>query len=214
MDVDTGIEVLLLDVGGVIVPPADPDALTQIARLLGLSSVEVGALLYEWEPWYALSTGRLEEDAYWRALGDRVGWDVTDLRRLVAPVWEPNRVDEAVMGLARALHGRLRLAILSNATIRLEDHLRRLGVAPYFDPIINSARIGLRKPDPRIFAYTLDTLAVAPRAILFVDDKRRNTAVAEQLDIPSVLFDHAATLASALMARGLLPSGGRDLTQS
>ena len=212
MDTDTNTEVLLLDVGGVIVPPADPDALARAARLLGLSSIEVGALLYEWEPWYALSTGRLEEDAYWRALGDRVGWDAEDLRRLVAPVWEPNRVDEGVMDLARALHGRMRLAILSNATIRLEDQLRRLDVAPYFDPIINSARIGLRKPDPRIFVYTLDALAVAPAAILFVDDKRRNTAVAEQLGIPSVLFDRAATLAGALASRGLLPPGGHDLT--
>ncbi len=212
MNPDSDIEVLLLDVGGVIVPPADPDALTQVARMLALSPLEVGALLYEWEPWYALSTGRLKEDAYWRALGDRVGWDAEDLRRLVAPMWEPNRVDEGVMNLARALHGRMRLAILSNATIRLEDQLRRLGVASYFDPIINSARIGLRKPDPRTFAYTLDALAVAPGAILFVDDKRRNTAVAEQLGIPSVLFDRAATLAGALASHGLLPPNRYDLT--
>jgi len=207
MDVDSDIEVILLDVGGVIVPPADPDALARVARRLALSTAEIGALFYEWEPWYALSTGRLEEDAYWRALGDCVGWDAADLRLLVAPVWEPNRVDEEVMDLARTLHGRLRLAILSNATIRLEDQLRRLGVTPYFDPIINSARVGLRKPDPRIFASTLDALGVAPGAILFVDDKRRNTAVAEQLGIPSVLFDHAATLAGALASRGLLPPG-------
>jgi HAD superfamily hydrolase (TIGR01509 family) len=212
MNTDTDVEVLLLDVGGVIVPPADPDALARVAQRLALSVTEIGALLYEWEPWYALSTGRLEEDAYWRTLGERVGWDAADLRRLAAPVWEPTRVDEEVMDLARALHGRLRLAILSNATTRLEDHLRRLGVAPYFDPIINSARVGLRKPDPRIFASTLDALGVAPGAILFVDDKRRNTAVAEQLGIPSVLFDRAATLVGALASRGLLSSGGRDLT--
>ncbi len=85
MNVDATIKVLLLDVGGVIVPPADPDALARVARRLALSAAEVGALFYEWEPWYALSTGRLEEDAYWRALGKRVGWDVADLRRLSAP---------------------------------------------------------------------------------------------------------------------------------
>ncbi len=209
---ETRIQVLLLDVGGVIVPPADPNALAHVAHQLGLSAAEVGALLYEWEPWYALSTGQLEEDAYWRALGDRVGWDAADLRRLAAPVWEPDRVDNEVMDLARALHGQVRLAILSNATMRLEDHLGRLGVVSYFDPIINSARVGLRKPDPRIFAHTLDALGVAPAAILFVDDKRRNTAVAEQFGVPSVLFDRSATLASALTTRGLLPPRERDLT--
>jgi len=43
MDVDSDIEVILLDVGGVIVPPADPDALARVARRLALSTAEIGA---------------------------------------------------------------------------------------------------------------------------------------------------------------------------
>ena len=213
VNVGMDIEVVLLDVGGVIVPPADVGALAHVARQLELSPAEVGALFYEWEPWYALSTGRIDEAAYWRALSERVGWDAEGLRWLASPVWEPARVDEEVMALVRSLHGHTRLAILSNATLRLEDTLRRLDVARYVDPIVNSARIGLRKPDPRIFAYTVDLLGVAPGAILFVDDKRRNTVVAEAAGLPSVLFDHAATLAAALRTYNLIPPGTADLTR-
>ena len=54
-----------------------------------------------------------------------------------------------------------------------------------FDPIINAARVGLRKPDPRIFLHALEVLRVPPGAMLFVDDQRRNTRVAEELGIPA-----------------------------
>jgi len=205
---DTGIEVVLFDVGGVIVPPADAGLMGRVVDGLGLSSAALGALFYEWEPWYALSTGRIDANAYWAALGERAGREPGALRRLVAPVWEPSGVDAGVMDLAVALSGRVRLAILSNATVDLEGTLRRFGVARLFDPIINSARIGLRKPDPAAFARALDMLGVAPGAVLLVDDKRRNTSVAEELGIPCVLFDGAPALAAALVARGLLPSAG------
>jgi len=154
------IDVLLLDVGGVIVPPADPALTTGIAADLGLTAAELGALFYEWEPWYALSTGRIDADAYWRALGERAGLEPDKLRRLVAPVWEPSGVDEEVMALVRTLRDRgdTRLAILSNATVGLEDTLRGFGVAQFFDPIVNSARIGLRKPDPAAFTRTLEIM--------------------------------------------------------
>ena len=199
------IEVVLLDVGGVIVPPADPLQLTQAAAQLGLSPSELVALLYEGEPWYALSTGRLDEAAYWQAIGAQVSWPVADLRRLLYPVWECDAVDGDVVALVQALRGRVRLAILSNATLHLEDHLNRLGVAQYFNPIINSARVGLRKPDPRIFSLALDLLGVAPDAVLFADDKQRNVTVAREMGMTTVLFDRAATLAAALSTVGLLP---------
>lgn len=200
-----GIEVVLLDVGGVIVPPADPIRLAHTAAHLGLASAELVALLYQGEPWYALSTGQMDEAAYWQALGARVGRPEADLRRFLKPVWERDAVDGDVVALVQALRGRVRLAILSNATLGLEDHLNRLGVAQYFTPIINSARVGLRKPDPRIFSLALALLGVAPAAVLFVDDKQRNVEVAREMGMVTVLFDRASTLAAELTTAGLLP---------
>jgi len=200
-----GIEVVLLDVGGVIVPPADPLRLAHAAAQLGLSPAEFVALLYEGEPWYTLSTGRSDEAAYWQTLGARVGWPEANLRRLLEPVWERDTMDDDVVALVQALRGRTRLAILSNATLRLEDHLRRLGIAQFFTPIINSARVGLRKPDPRIFSLALALLGVEPAAVLFVDDKQRNVEVAREMGMATVLFDRASTLAAALTTAGLLP---------
>jgi putative hydrolase of the HAD superfamily len=201
------IEVLLLDVGGVLVPFPDPMAVARLERELALAAGGLRALLYECEPWYALSTGRLDEDDYWRALGEHAGREPATLRRLLQPVWELGRVDEDVVALARAVRSHVRVALLSNSWLRLEEQLCALGVDHLFDPIINSARVGLRKPDPRIFLHALEILRVLPGAVLFVDDQRRNTRVAEELGIPSVCFHDAAYLAAALARHGLRSRG-------
>jgi putative hydrolase of the HAD superfamily len=105
----------------------------------------------------------------------------------------------------RAAARKARLAILSNATLELEAHLAEHGIAALFDPILNSARIGLRKPDPRCFHYALDALGAPASAVLFIDDKRRNTRVAGALGMHCHDFVDAATLAEALACLGLLP---------
>jgi len=207
MDDRDGIDVLLLDVGGVIVPPAEPAAVARVERTLGLAAGELGALLYEWEPWYALSTGRIDEAAYWAALGARVGWEPASLAAVLRPVWEPSGTDPEIVGLVRAVRGLARVAVLSNATLALEQQLAGFGVRDLFDPIINSARVGLRKPDPRIFQYAIDALGVPAGCILFVDDKQRNTRVADDLGIPSVVYTASSDLRDALIRCHLLPPG-------
>lgn len=64
----------------------------------------------------------------------------------------------------------LKLAIVSNADGKVEEHARRFGLAPYFDAIIDSQVVGVAKPDPRIFRIALEHLRVAPEAARFAGD--------------------------------------------
>src|SRR6202158_2689124 len=43
-------------------------------------------------------------------------------------------------------------------------------VMALFDHVIESAKIGLRKPDPRIYRMMVEALGVAPRACVYLDD--------------------------------------------
>ena len=64
--------------------------------------------------------------------------------------------------LARSLHARgVRTAVLSNSEVGLAGLLAEVGIADAFDVIVDSGRIGMEKPDPAIFAYTLAQLGVA-----------------------------------------------------
>ncbi len=192
------IEVVLFDFGGVVVPPQGGAALAEFETRLGLDPGLLHPLMFDSELWRDVSVGKLDTDGYWGAVGQGTQRDPALLREMLAAVWEPPSVDEDVIEIIRALRSRTRVALLSNASLGLEAHLERLGIAALFDPIINSARVGLRKPDPAVFQHALAVLGVPPEAVLFIDDKARNTIVAEELGIPSIVFENAYTLAAAL----------------
>lgn len=55
---------------------------------------------------------------------------------------------------ARGIH----VAVLSNSEGRLAELLAEIGIADRFAAIIDSGRVGIEKPDPRIFAHALEAL--------------------------------------------------------
>jgi len=67
---------------------------------------------------------------------------------------------------------------------------------PHFDVFIESAAIGLRKPDPRIFQRACEALRVAPAEAVFLDDIGANLKAARALGMTTIkVADPAAALA-------------------
>jgi FMN phosphatase YigB (HAD superfamily) len=84
--------------------------------------------------------------------------------------------------------------------------LQRLDLARYFDIIVVSDVVGLTKPDPEIYRFTLDRAGVATRAgsrpvlaagSVFVDDLEENVAAAESVGMRGVLIDRQNRLPDA-----------------
>ena len=60
----------------------------------------------------------------------------------------------------------LALAVVANWDFSLHDHLRRHGLAEWFDAVVTSAETGVKKPDPAPFRAALELLGVdAARAV-------------------------------------------------
>jgi putative hydrolase of the HAD superfamily len=72
--------------------------------------------------------------------------------------------------LARLRAAGLRLGVVSNSDGRVEQALQAAGLREYFDVVLDSALVGMEKPDPRIFRAALDALGVAPEEALYVGD--------------------------------------------
>jgi putative hydrolase of the HAD superfamily len=64
----------------------------------------------------------------------------------------------------------LKLGVVSNSDGRVEEALGAAGLREYFDVVVDSALIGVEKPDPRIFRAALDALAVKAEEALYVGD--------------------------------------------
>ena len=61
-----------------------------------------------------------------------------------------------------------------------------------FDHVIESAKIGLRKPDPRIYRMMVEALGVDPRACVYLDDLGVNLKPARAMGMTTIKVDDPA----------------------
>ena len=93
----------------------------------------------------------------------------------------------ASAALLKRLAGRYRLGIVSNFYGNLARVCRDAALAPHLSVAIDSARIGFRKPDARIFEAALEELATPAAQALFVGDSLpRDMAGAREIGMPHV----------------------------
>jgi len=72
------------------------------------------------------------------------------------------------------LADRYKLAIICNTHAtgeRIRETLRSAGIKRYFDLIVVSSEIGLRKPDERIFRIALENLDLLPDEVVMVGNR-------------------------------------------
>jgi putative hydrolase of the HAD superfamily len=138
-------------------------------------------------------TGKVT-DAEWRAaiIVDLVGSGVP-ARHAAAVVGEWSRslgrLDEPVCDLLARARLRVPVALVSNGTTRLEDDLDRLGVTARVDPVVvNSARVGMAKPDAGVYLAAAEAVGVTPEHCLFVDDTPGHVDAARALGITGLLY--------------------------
>ena len=72
--------------------------------------------------------------------------------------------------LARLRDAGLKLGVVSNSDGRVAEALEAAGLRGYFDVVVDSALVGVEKPDPAIFRAALDVLDVPPAEALYLGD--------------------------------------------
>jgi putative hydrolase of the HAD superfamily len=78
--------------------------------------------------------------------------------------------ERSAQSLQKLRDAGLKLGVVSNSDGRVEQALEAAGLLSYFDVVIDSALVGVEKPDPRIFHAALDALGVSPGEALYVGD--------------------------------------------
>jgi epoxide hydrolase-like predicted phosphatase len=145
-------------------------------------------------PLYRLERGELSEAEFL----DNLSWALEDelghrpkLHRFREIYFKALRANEPMLELMRDLRGRgYRMAILTNNVREWEEHWRAmLPIDEIFELVVDSAWVGMRKPEPEIYRLTVDRLgAVEPENCLFVDDNELNIEAARDLGMRAVHF--------------------------
>ena len=107
-----------------------------------------------------------------------------------------NKVDswvaypDATPALEAARRRDFKLGLISNATELARRVLKNLDMERYFDFIVISEEVGVRKPDPRIFEIALEMANTRPERSLFLGDKPATDAMgATRAGMMAVLVD-------------------------
>lgn len=83
----------------------------------------------------------------------------------------------------RARRAGLRTGLLSNSW---GNEYPREGWDDMFDAVVISGEVGMRKPEPQIFAHVLGLLGVPADETVFVDDLKQNVEAAQALGMVAV----------------------------
>jgi putative hydrolase of the HAD superfamily len=192
------IEAVISDFGGVLTTPL-LDAFLALQRdsgiPLGAMGQAMGRLAEEdgANPLFDLETGRLSERDFVArleaALRQELGREVR-LAGLGAAYFANLHPNAELLDYLRALRGRgLRLALLTNNVREWEPLWRpKLPVDELFEVVVDSAFVGMRKPDPAIYRLTLEKLGLPAGACVFVDDTDVNVTAARELGMRAVWF--------------------------
>jgi putative hydrolase of the HAD superfamily len=141
-------------------------------------------------PLYALEKGELTEDEFTAIVQSQLPGDIR-LDGFREIYFSHLHANEPMIELMRELRGRgLRMAMLTNNVREWEPLWRaKLPVDEIFDVVVDSAFVGMRKPEREIYELTLERLGdVRAEECVFVDDVDVNCAMATELGMTAVHY--------------------------
>ena len=192
---------LLVDFGGVLTTSVtrsfravclDMGLPPELAKEAFLEAYAAGS---EEGPVHRMEKGEISVDEFAAGLAqimsERAGVSVPP-QGLVQKLFSLMELDEAMFAAVQgARRAGIRTGLLSNSWgSENYPHHRFDGL---FDTLVISGDVGIRKPDPAIFALAAERLAVTPAECVFVDDLDRNIEAAEDAGMTGILHRSAET---------------------
>lgn len=97
-----------------------------------------------------------------------------------------------VVNVVKYLRGKTKLGAITNNVARDEPDERRtsgINVQSLFDVVVESAIVGVRKPEPRIYQIACEKLEIEPHEAVFLDDLGANLKGARALGMHTIKVD-------------------------
>jgi epoxide hydrolase-like predicted phosphatase len=191
---------VISDFGGVLTTPLI-EAFTAYQKSSGITVEELGQAMQRGaerhgeHPLYALERGEITEGEFRRRIEEELGNGVhlEGFSEIYFDELKPNR--EMIDYMADLRERGLRMALLTN-NVREWEPLWRAKLPELdhiFELVVDSAFVGMRKPEPRIYELTLVRLGggLAGSDCIFVDDLEPNCDTARSLGMTPVLYRSA-----------------------
>ena len=197
-----GYTLVISDLGGVVVEFNADQIVHQMAQLLGRSFDEVQAAVYDKALLLPFELGRISPQAYYAGLQRslKLSWTFEQFTRAWNNIFTENRGVTDILGRLRKRH---RLIALSNTnTLHVEYIKRSFPSLGFFEHWIASCDVGLRKPDPQIYALALERAGVRPSQAVYIDDRPELVEAGRAVGLTAIRFESSAQLEQELRDAG------------
>ena len=194
----SSIEAVISDFGGVLTSPL-LNSFRAFEDHSGISPAAFGEALAAVaersgeHPLAELERGRMSEEQFLGELARELSAQLdreVDLGSFGEQYFAQLEPNEELIDFMRGLRERgYQMALCTNNVKEWEARWRAmLPVDEIFGVVVDSAFVGTRKPERRIYEITLERLGVDPAAALLVDDLGVNCAAARELGIHAIQF--------------------------
>jgi putative hydrolase of the HAD superfamily len=192
---------VIFDLGGVVMG-SPLHAIAAYERDIGIPAGFVNRLVVSTGPggaWSRLERGELGLEAFFAAFDAEcaaAGRSSFSARAMMTRIGEAAQPRPRMLDAIRTIRARgLRTSALTNNWVGETGASRSGGLGELgglFDVIVESAVEGLRKPDPRIYALTLERLGVSAPEAVFLDDIGGNLKPARAMGMTTIKVDDPA----------------------
>jgi putative hydrolase of the HAD superfamily len=196
----TEVKVIVSDFGGVLTSPLIKSFLA-VQDEIGISVEQFGKAMKRIEdrdgshPLFELEKGETTEVEFLAKLADAIEPELghrPELHRFKEIYFDALDPNEPMIELMHELKAQgLRMALLTNNVKEWEPLWRTmLPVDEIFEFVVDSAFVGVRKPDREIYDIVLERLGdgIQPEQLLFIDDIEHNVTAARELGWAAVHY--------------------------
>ncbi len=192
----TKIEGIIFDLGGVLVEDFGRQFLDNASRKLKVPATKLKKVIQQEEA--ALQKGKETSLEFWRRVCGQLKIECP-LDKVLETLWtrpyrKHARIKKDMLKLVKKLREQYKVVVLSN-TIKEHSKINgERGIFDYFDAVLLSNEIGLRKPEKKFFQEASKKLSISPDRLLFVDDEMRWVKAARKHGLRAILFKSKESL--------------------
>ena len=208
---DSRIKAIVSDFGGVLTTPL-LGSFMAFQNETGISTENLGKAMQSIaeadgeNPLFVLERGEITEAAFLEKLSEALEpllGHRPQMHRFKEIYFEALNPNPSMIELMRELKATgYRMAMLTNNVREWEPLWRSmLPVDEIFETVVDSAFVGCRKPEPRIYEMTLERIGMPAESCLFVDDLAPNCEGARAVGLNAVHFrDNEQAIAEIRLA--------------
>lgn len=208
MTADSRVRAVLIDVDGVL-RVWEAGQAAAIERRYGVPEGKLSEIAYDIDRFGPALLGQISDEDWRAAVAAAMVPVCGSVEKAIACVvdWSARLglIDPDVADLIAQLRSDgVAVGLIANATTRLQQDLVSLRVTEKVDAIVDSAHVGVAKPDAGIFLRAAEILEVSPENCLYVGVRSEHVAGAERTGMMGHLYGGVQGLRETL---DRLPAG-------